>query len=148
MTDTPVNLSGEARPVVEGLFRVPADGGPPRMIGGKCRICGVKTVMVRAICPGCWAEKSQDEIFLARHGTLYAFTVIHQSPTGFDAPYSMGYVDLESGLRVLARVTAYHPALLRAGATVEFSVGPLGIDSEGRTLIGPIFHVAGEGETP
>lgn len=135
----------EARAVAEGLFRVPADGGPPALVGGRCRHCGATTFMLKPLCPGCWAEGTQDEVALSRRGQLYSFTVIHRAPKGFQAPYAMGYVDLPEGLRVLAHVVAEPPAALEAGAEVELGVGLIGTGADGRPLLGPIFRVVTRG---
>ncbi|MBM3597133.1 MAG: OB-fold domain-containing protein [Alphaproteobacteria bacterium] len=41
---------------------------------------------------------------IGRRGVLYNATVIHQGPEGFSAPYRVGYVDVESGVRVFAHM--------------------------------------------
>jgi uncharacterized OB-fold protein len=42
-----------------------------------------------------------EETLLARHGKLYSFSTVHVSSSR-PTPYTLGYIDLDDGLRLLA----------------------------------------------
>ncbi|WP_413318067.1 OB-fold domain-containing protein [Agrococcus sp. 1P02AA] len=70
--------------------------------GGRCASCGASSFPRAFICPTCNAT----DIAAAQipgSGSLYSFTTVHISPT-FPTPYTLGYVDLEDGLRVMGQV--------------------------------------------
>ncbi|MDG4798338.1 OB-fold domain-containing protein [Micromonospora sp. WMMD1082] len=77
-----------------------ADGQPARLIGGECRDCGARTFPTRVSCPRCLGGNVVP-LPLGRRGTLYAYTTVHVSATR-PVPYTIGYVDLPEGPRVLA----------------------------------------------
>jgi uncharacterized OB-fold protein len=69
---------------------------------------------------------------LNSHGTLYSWTRIHAAPAAFadEAPYAVGIVDLEDGIRLACRVLEPDVLPLRTGMSVEMVVlayrdGPL-----------------------
>ena len=39
-------------------------------------------------------------------GAVYSFTVLHRSFPGFDTPFTIGWIDLHDGRRILARIDA------------------------------------------
>lgn len=72
------------------------------LIGGRCAACGASSFPQAFICPSCNAtDITSNEI--PGDGSLYSFTTVHISPT-FPTPYTLGYVDLKDGLRVLGQV--------------------------------------------
>jgi uncharacterized OB-fold protein len=79
------------------------------------------------------------EIPIGRTGRLYSSTVIHAAPPGFEAPYAVGYVDIEHGLRVFAHLETgvAAPAI---GDEVELTVAPLRRDAAGGWLSGPQYR--------
>lgn len=121
------------------LFKV-EHGGDCHLVGGKCSSCGTLTWGVRAMCPHCWREGTQSEVPIGKRGTLYSATTVRHAPQGFTAPYLMGVVDLEEGLRMIARVLA-SPAVPLKDATVVLEAGALGVNEEGTEIIGPVYRV-------
>lgn len=127
-----------ARPIRDGLFGEDAEG--PYLVGGRCRACGFVTLGARPICPRCLAEDAMGEEPIGRAGTLYTATVIYQAPAGFAAPFAVGYVDVEEGVRVFAHVeTAPRPAI---GGRVRLTLAPLKADADGIPLVGPLYRAA------
>ena len=55
------------RPVAEGLFEGPADA--PRLVGSRCRACGVVTFPRQGSCPRCTSVDVERHL-LARTGPL------------------------------------------------------------------------------
>lgn len=79
-----------------------ADG---RLTTTLCRECGKLTFPPKPFCPHCWsAEVIWAE--LVGRGRLYSQTVVHAAPGLFaaEAPYRLGIVDLEEGLRIAVRM--------------------------------------------
>jgi uncharacterized OB-fold protein len=64
--------------------------------GGRCSHCGSQSLPANFICYSCSSTDIEPVEFPTR-GTLYSYTTVH-------TPYTLGYVDLESGLRVLGHV--------------------------------------------
>lgn len=70
--------------------------------GGRCEQCAALSFPRAYICHQCNSTDIAAHEIPGR-GSLYSFTTVHISPT-FDTPYTLGYVDLEGGLRVLGQV--------------------------------------------
>ncbi|MBM3599688.1 MAG: hypothetical protein FJX35_15870 [Alphaproteobacteria bacterium] len=123
-------------PIWDGLYGSDADG--PYIEGGRCAACGGMALGVREICPHCHAAQQMAPVKIGRRGTLYTATVIHQGPEGFAAPYRVGYVDVEGGVRVFAHIDngSAKPAL---GQGVVLTIAKLRQRQDGTTLNGPLY---------
>lgn len=84
-------------------FVVAADGRP-ELVGSRCAACGLAAFPVRHACPGC-GRSAPEETGLGAVGTLYTYAAVNVSAAG-RGPITLGYVDLASGPRVLARIAA------------------------------------------
>jgi uncharacterized OB-fold protein len=116
-------------PVAAGLFTWPADA--PRLIGSRCRDCGVVTFPAQRSCPHCTSVDVEERL-LGREGTLYTWTVQgfrpkppYAGPEDFE-PYGVGYVELPEEVRVEARLTVADADRLRIGMRVELVIVPFG----------------------
>jgi len=78
---------------------------------------------------------------LSTRGTLYTYTTVHQSTPAFATPYVLAYADLPEGVRLLAQLVAA-PGDVRIGMPVELRVEPVGVNAEGRPVLGYRFHPA------
>jgi uncharacterized OB-fold protein len=125
-----------SRPIWEGLLGEDAEG--PYLLGGRCEACGFVTLGLRDICPECWARGTMTMAPIGRKGSVYTCTVIHQVPQGYDAPFAVGYVDVERGVRVFAHL-AQRPSAPKPGMTVKLTAAPLRRDKDGAALIGPLY---------
>jgi uncharacterized OB-fold protein len=79
----------------------------------RCDECGKASFPPKPFCPHCWSKQIK-WIALQTRGTLYSQTVVHASPAVFraEAPYRVGVVDLDEGLRIATRIIAQdEPAL-------------------------------------
>lgn len=74
----------------------------PTLLGSKCTDCGEVHFPARDRCPDCFG--GTEDRPLSRTGTLYSYTTVEMGPTGFDTPYSVGYVDLPEGIRIFATI--------------------------------------------
>ncbi|MCK4766631.1 MAG: Zn-ribbon domain-containing OB-fold protein [Candidatus Aminicenantes bacterium] len=103
-----------------------------RMEAGKCSKCGSIQFPGRVICPDCGATE-METVKLSGKGELASYTVIRVAPTGFTdlAPYAVGVVQLEEGMRVMGQVVDCDPDNLKIGdrLTTQFRR----INEEGKT---------------
>jgi len=94
-----------------------------RMRGKKCIDCGYLSFPPRIVCPECKSRNTEPYEFAGR-GTLYSYTTIYQSPDRFDqmAPYFVGLIDLEEGVRVTAQLTDVTLKELEIGMELEMVI--------------------------
>ncbi len=73
----------------------------------RCRACESMTFPPKVICPRCWSEDLQ-WVEPGITGTLYSWTRVHAAPAVFRdlAPYSLGIVDLDSGIRLACPIVS------------------------------------------
>jgi len=122
-------LSGREA-IAPGLFTETADG--PRLIGSRCRGCGVVTFPRQKSCAQCTSTDVEEHL-LARRGALWSWTVQRFRPKtppyagpagdGFE-PYGVGYVELPGECRVEAILTEADPERLQIGMPMELTLLP------------------------
>jgi hypothetical protein len=92
-----------------------------KLMGGKCKKCGKIHLPPRPMCDKCFS-KEMEWVEMPQKGKLMTYTIIHVAPTQFQgmAPYAVGIVELENGVRM--------PGMIRA-APEQIKIGmPLTID--------------------
>jgi uncharacterized OB-fold protein len=62
---------------------------------------------------------------LSKIGTLYSYTTVFQGKPNFNAPYSVGFVDLKEGVRIFAPLLDVAPEDLRIGMEMELVFRPM-----------------------
>jgi uncharacterized OB-fold protein len=112
---------------------------PPRLMGSRCEACGTAQFPARDFCPACRADCAQIRLLLSEHGTVFSYTVVHQSPIG-RTPYVLAYVDLVDEVRVLARLEDLEGEL-RIGMPVQLRLQQVRVD-DGIPVIGYVFMAA------
>jgi len=87
-----------------------------KLLAGKCKKCGKIHLPPRPVCDDCYS-KEFDWTAVPTKGKLLTYTVIHIAPAQFQsmAPYAMGIVQLENGLKI--------PGMIRAIALEQIKVG-------------------------
>jgi uncharacterized OB-fold protein len=126
----------------EGLWG--QNKGRPALIGSCCKECGAKFFPVSKICLRCGCE-NLDKIFFSRRGTIYAFSrVFLKTPEINKVPYTVGYILLDDGISVPARICCPEEHL-RIGMPVVLDVGVIKNFSDGEEMDGYFFKVEGEG---
>ena len=127
------------RPVAEGLFTWPSEH--PALLGSRCPACGATTFPVQRGCPAC-PSQACEEVELGRSGTLWTWTVQHFPPphpwTGNArefVPFGVGYIELEDGVRVEARLTENDPSRLRIGMEMELVIETFFKNDEGEEVV-------------
>jgi uncharacterized OB-fold protein len=130
------------RPIVPFL-RVP-DDGEPYLVGQRCGSCGAVYLGSRRACSKCTGTGPFTEVPLSRRGTLWVWSIVHQSVPGVPVPYVVGVVDLPEGVSVRCNVIDVEPdpARLRFGMPVEMTTGVSQQDREGNDVIAFYFRPA------
>jgi uncharacterized OB-fold protein len=87
----------DPRPVID-------DDGPggPALVGARCVACGNPSPVKLSRCPRC-ASVMEEERF-GTDGAIWSTTTIHVPNGEREAPYTLAYVDLDLGPRLLAHV--------------------------------------------
>jgi len=113
-------MSEQAQPfTIEQFYKQILQG---KLVGGKCKKCGKVHLPPRPLCDNCFS-KEFEWIELPQNGKLLTYTVIHVAPMQFQgmAPYAVGIVQLENGLKI--------PGMIRGVALEQIKIGmPLVID--------------------
>ena len=128
-------------PVATGVFTLPADGEPPRLLGGYCPSCDRHFFPKPKYCPAC-LNKPEDAD-LGSTGVIYNYTVVRtKPPLGLPRPYSVGYIDLDGvNLRIFCLLDPENIDWLRIGLPVRLAVGPMGHDGQGNPCLRPYFNL-------
>jgi hypothetical protein len=86
-----------------------------------CGDCKSKIFYPRKYCPECWSGKL-DWIESKRVGTVYTFSTAFSmvEPRFMDElPYTIAYVDLDEGVRLMTRIVECDPNEIKIGMRVE-----------------------------
>jgi uncharacterized OB-fold protein len=91
-----------------------------RLEAAKCKKCGAVSFPPRLICPGCKAREFET-IILADKGKIMTYTIIRVAPQPFvdQAPYAVGIVELDDGVRLTAQIVDFNFEDLKTGARVK-----------------------------
>src|SRR5690606_34877764 len=93
------------------------DAGEVTLVAGRCPDCDARSWPYTPLCYACLCTRVEP-MPLGRTGRLYAFTEIVAAPAGRKAPYTVGYVDMPEGVRILAHLDAAPDELAIDGAVV------------------------------
>jgi len=98
---------------IEQFYRNICQG---KLLGAKCLKCGKIHVPPRPLCDNCFS-KEFNWTAVPTSGKLLSYTVIHIASAQFQAmaPYAMGIVELEKGLRL--------PGMIRGTALEQVKIG-------------------------
>ena len=142
MSATAAAPSKGRRPIVPFL-RLP-EQGDPYLAGQRCTKCGAVYLGERRACSKCTAEGPFEEIALSRRGTVWVWSIVHQSMPGVPVPYVVGVVDLPEGVAVRCNLIDVEPdpAKLRFGMPVEMTTGVSQQDREGNDVVAFYFRPA------
>jgi uncharacterized OB-fold protein len=125
------------RPIVPFLRLEPK----PHLVGKKCSCGAVFVDSRRVACAKCGADGPFTEIPLSNHGTVYVFSVVHQSFPGIKTPYISAIVDLPEGATVRANLIDVDPDEAEKnpgkvfGMPVELTTSVSGKDREGHDVV-------------
>jgi uncharacterized OB-fold protein len=102
----------------------PALGADGRLLGGRCRGCGLAVAGDARRCPACRREAVEPAAF-GPGGVVWSATTLHVGAPGQPVPFALAYVDLEDGPRILAHADTAPPvgaAVVLDGTTTDGDV--------------------------
>ncbi|UCF65507.1 MAG: Zn-ribbon domain-containing OB-fold protein [bacterium] len=91
-----------------------------KLQGRRCIDCETLSFPPRIVCQKCKSRNTEPFQFRGQ-GTLYSFTIIFQASGKFEnsAPYIVGLIDLEEGVRITAQLTDITADEVRIGMDLE-----------------------------
>lgn len=91
-----------------------------RLEAAKCSGCGYTAFPPRLVCPKCKCRKFEPTV-LAQTGKILTYTVIHVPATQFsdEAPFAIGVVELDGGVRITAQIVDCDHGKLAIGQKVR-----------------------------
>jgi len=125
-------------PFAEGYFTTPLlPTENVRLVGSKCRSCGISLFGRRHGCESC-ASTDLEDITLGKLGKVYSYSFANYAPPQPYAgsvdpfvPYAIAWIDLSEGVRILSTLTHCDPEDVKIGMDVELVVEKGWEDSNG-----------------
>ncbi len=133
----------KVRPIVPFL-RLGADGEAPYLVAKRCTHCDALYFGNRVACSKCYHTGPFAEVRLSSAGSLYVYSIVHQSAPGIPVPYVAAIVDLPEGISVRCTIVDVDPdpAQLRFGMPVEMVTRKVREDRDGNEVIAFFFRPA------
>ena len=106
-------MSEQASFTIEQFYKHISQG---KLMGGKCKKCGKIHLPPRPLCDKCFSKEFEwTEIPLK--GKLLTYTIIHVAPLQFQqmAPYAVGIIQLENGLKIPGMIKDIAPEQIKIG---------------------------------
>ncbi len=131
----------KARPIVPFL-RLGSNGDKPHLVAKKCAGCGAVYLGNRVACSKCSSTGPFNEIRLSDKGTLWVYSIVHQSVPGIPTPYVAAIVDLPEGASVRCTLIDVEPSpeKLQFGMPVEMVTKKVREDKDGNDVIAFFFR--------
>ena len=91
-----------------------------KLMASKCQKCGKVHLPPRPICDNCYGQKFK-WVEIPSEGKLLTYTIIHVAPPQFQAlaPYTVGIVQLENGLKLPGMISGVPENSLRIGMNLR-----------------------------
>ena len=112
-------MSEEAPFTIEQFYKYVEQG---KLMGGRCKKCGTTYLPPRPLCTKCFS-KDFEWVEISPKGKLLTYTIIHVAPVQFQsmAPYAVGIVQLENGLKIPGMIRDVEHEKIEIG--MELQVG-------------------------
>ncbi|RLI41283.1 hypothetical protein DRO59_07330 [Candidatus Bathyarchaeota archaeon] len=112
-------MSEEAPFTIEQFYKYVEQG---KFMGGRCKKCGTIYLPPRSLCTKCFS-KDFEWVEISPKGKLLTYTIIHVAPVQFQsmAPYAVGIVQLENGLKIPGMIRDVEHEKIEIG--MELQVG-------------------------
>ncbi len=106
---------------IEQFYKFLAQG---KLMAGKCTQCGKIHLPPRTLCDKCYSQEfTWTEI--QGKGKLLTYSIIHIAPQQFQdlAPYAVGIIELENGLKLPGMITGVTQEQLHIGMPLTIDFG-------------------------
>jgi uncharacterized OB-fold protein len=94
-----------------------------KLMAGKCKRCGKIHLPPRPLCDNCFSQEFE-WVEVSGKGHLLTYTIIHVAPPQFQAmaPYAVGILQLENGLKIPGKISGITSDQLKIGLalTIDF----------------------------
>ncbi len=129
------------RPIVPFL-RLGERGEKPYLVAKKCPRCGALYWGKRVACARCHYAGAFEETRVSDRGTLWTYSIVHQSMPGVPVPYVAAIVDLPEGISVRCSLVDVEPDPSRIpfGMPVEMVTRKVREDKDGNDVIAFFFR--------
>ena len=115
-------MSTQAPFTIEQFYKYLTQG---KLMAGKCTRCGKIHLPPRPLCDNCFSQEFE-WMEVSGKGKLLTYTVIHIAPPQFQAmaPYAVGIVQLENGLKIPGMISGVAHEQLKIGMelTIDFGI--------------------------
>jgi uncharacterized OB-fold protein len=119
-------MSTNAQPpfTIEQFYKFLAEG---KLMAGRCLKCRKIHLPPRPLCDNCYSQQFE-WILAPTKGKLLTYTIIHIAPPQFKslAPYAVGIVELENGLRIPGMIQGAPNDKLKVGMALTIDFGTCG----------------------
>jgi uncharacterized OB-fold protein len=114
-------MSAQAPFTIEQFYKFLAQG---KLMAGKCTKCGKIHLPPRPLCDQCFSQEFK-WVEVSGKGKLLTYTIIHIAPPQFQtmAPYAVGIVQLENGLKIPGMISGAAPEQLKIGMDLTIDFG-------------------------
>jgi uncharacterized OB-fold protein len=104
---------------IDQFYKYLAQG---KLMAGKCTHCGKIHLPPRPLCDRCF-HQTFTWLEIAGTGKLVTYSVIHVAPEQFQhmAPYAVGIVELENGLKLPGMITGAKQLSIGMTLTIDFT---------------------------
>jgi uncharacterized OB-fold protein len=110
--------------------------GSPFLLASHCHSCGKYSFPQKKMCPFCMSFEEISIQEVGAIGKIDSFTQCHVAPKGFEAPYYLGIVEVQHGLKVTTLIDSENSDLIQKGAEVELIVSPTSVDEQLNEMMG------------
>lgn len=102
---------------IESFYKNVSEG---KLMTAKCSKCEKVSLPPKPICTNCFSREFA-WITLKGKGKLLSYTTIHVAPLAFQsmAPYTVGIVELEEGMRLPGMIRGIEPEKIKVGMTLH-----------------------------
>jgi uncharacterized OB-fold protein len=116
-----IKVSTQTPFTIEQFYKNLAQG---KLMAGKCMRCGKIHLPPRPLCDSCFSQEFT-WVEVSGKGRLVTYTVIHIAPPQFQAlaPYAVGILQLENGLRIPGLISGVAQEQLRVGMELTIDFG-------------------------
>lgn len=110
-------MSEQAPFTIEQFYKYVSQG---KLMGGRCKRCGAVHLPPRPVCSKCFS-KDFEWVEIPPKGKLLTYTIIHVAPTRFQsmAPYAVGIIQLENGLKIPGMIRDVAPEKIKIGMNLK-----------------------------
>lgn len=107
---------------IEQFYKFMNEG---KLMAGRCKKCGKIHLPPRHLCDGCLSNEFE-WTQIPTKGKLLTYTVIHIAPTEFQAmaPYGMGIIKFDNGLKLLGMIKNVAPNQMKIGMPLSMMIEP------------------------